>query len=86
VKGVPVLITWREIGDAAVPAYAACSHARCLLAEQLASGEWRWSVRTDRGGVVASGVAGTASEAQEAAEHELYAIHLESDWIERQLA
>ena len=81
-----MLVTWREVSDVPRSTYVARSHARCLRAEQRAAGVWQWSVTTNRGAVVASGVAESACEAQEAAEHELYAIHLESDWIERQLA
>lgn len=80
-----MLAMWRRL-DEHKPIYTARLHSRYLRVEALPSGSWRWSVSTAFGAELAGGLATGVTQGQEAAEHELWAIHLESDWIERQLA
>jgi hypothetical protein len=80
-----MLATWRRLGDR-TPTYTARLHTRYLRVEQLPAGAWRWSVSTSWGSELGGGLTTTLTEGEEAAEHELWAVHLEPDWIERQLA
>jgi hypothetical protein len=75
-----MLALWRSL-PARHPVLEARLHARTLSVEELENPHhWRWTIRSAAGSKVAEGDAASATEAEDEAEREFYAVHPPGDW------